>query len=307
MVDRFLNSAAGAALIPAARAFVRFTPPSTTKDHLWHRVIDPYLAWRNHRFVAQTIAGSFGGNTKDILQQYLYYFGIWEPAVTRFVRRRLKSGDGFVDVGANVGYFSLLAAQRVGYRGRVTAVEASPEVFTELQRNLRRNTVGIRAVPLAASDKAGTIRIYHGSEGNCGSSTTVEGLSGYRESTEVAAAPLSDALSQIEIASARIIKIDVEGAEAAVLSGIEAAMNDIRSDCEFLVEIHPQMLAQAGRSAQEVFDWFADRDFHPYLIENDYDASAYLWPAPTPLPQRIWHCPEWDANVVFSRIVATEL
>ena len=88
------------ALIPFARAFIRFAPPSSAKENLWQQIVEPYLAWRGHQFVASTVAGRISGNTNDIIQQYLYYFGTWEPQVTAFVLRRLQPGDGFVDVGA---------------------------------------------------------------------------------------------------------------------------------------------------------------------------------------------------------------
>jgi len=75
----------------------------------------------------------------DVVNLFLYYFGGWEPAITQVVRQALKPGDVFLDVGANVGYYTLLASRLVGDTGRVIAVDASPSVYEILSRNVSRN------------------------------------------------------------------------------------------------------------------------------------------------------------------------
>lgn len=294
------------ALIPLARTLIRFTPPSAVREHLWQRLVDPYLAWRDHRFVARTLAGRLAGTTSDILQQYLYYFGNWEPHVTAFLRRRLQPGDGFVDVGANIGYFSLLAARQVGPTGSVVGVEAAPEIFALLLANIRRNHARIRAVNLAASDQPGRLQLFAGDSGNCGTST-IAGAPGAAARSEVEAAPLDTLLTPAEAAQARLIKVDVEGAEAAVVAGMQSLLTRGRADREFLVEIHPEMLARLGRTVNDVLVPFRDVGFHAYVIENDYDASAYLWPNAPQKLHRLRDPIEHDTNVVFARVEAEEL
>src|SRR5262249_10578177 len=124
-------------LIPLIRAYVRYTPRTIDKRLFWSKVVNPHFAWQSHEFVATTVFGTrLAGNTIEILQQYVYYFGMWEPNLTRWIWERLRPGDTFIDVGANIGYFSLLAAKRVGATGRVVAIEASPKIFSALQCNL---------------------------------------------------------------------------------------------------------------------------------------------------------------------------
>ncbi len=305
-MSSILDQSWAAALIPFVRAFIRFTPPSSAKENLWQRVVDPYLAWRDHRFVAGTRAGLMAGTTSDILQQYLYYFGNWEPHVTGFIRRRLQPGDGFVDVGANIGYFSLFAARQVGPTGRVVSVEASPEIFASLAANLTRNGSNIRALNFAASDQPGRLELFAGDDGNCGSST-IAGAPGATAKFEVEAAPLDTLLAPDEIAKARLIKVDVEGAEAAVVAGMRSLLTQGRSDREFIVEIHPDRLARLGRTVDDVIKPFLDAGFHAYFIENDYDATAYLWPDEPGKLRRLCEPIEYDINVVFSRTNADEL
>ena len=295
-----------AALIPVARAFIRFAPPSSVKEELWQRWVDPYLAWRDHRFVARTAAGRISGTTSDILQQYLYYFGNWEPQVTAFLERRLHSGDGFVDVGANIGYFSLLAAQKVGPRGPVVSIEASPGIFALLTANIARNHACIRALNLAAADARGQLPLYAGDEGNCGGSTLAP-APGVTAKTLVEAAPLDEILTPEETRSARLVKIDVEGAEAAVLAGMTTLLAEARRDCEFLVEIHPELLGQLGSCAEDVLRPFRNAGYHAYVLENDYDATTYLWPRQPERLRRLREPILYDTNVVFSRADCDEL
>ena len=74
-----------------------------------------------------------------MIQRGIYFCGVWEPAITSFVRQTLQAGDVFVDIGANIGYYSCLAAKLTGSTGRVHAIEASPTICTILEENLRIN------------------------------------------------------------------------------------------------------------------------------------------------------------------------
>jgi hypothetical protein len=58
----------------------------------------------------------------DVIQNYVYLFGTWEPDLTAFMRRRLRPGDTFIDVGANIGYLSTLGSKLVGPHGVVVAI-----------------------------------------------------------------------------------------------------------------------------------------------------------------------------------------
>jgi len=93
--------------------------------------------------------------------------------------RRLAPGDAFVDVGANIGYFSLLASKLVGESGLVVAIEPSPTIFAVLESNLARNRAhNVRAVCVAASASTGMLRLFRGPDSNIGRTTVLadEGL-----------------------------------------------------------------------------------------------------------------------------------
>lgn len=286
------------ATIPLARACVRYPRPGPARDRLWRNRIEPYLAWHSHRFTARTVFGSrLAGDTQEVLQQHVYYFGVWEPNLTKWLQGRLAPGDAFVDVGANVGYFTLLGARAVGPRGSVVAIEASPSIFEALLANLARNrAANARAVNMVAAREPGTRTVYGGPASHVGLST-VNPEAGWLRESDTQAAPVPEIVGEAAWRRARIVKIDVEGAEDEVALGIAPALGLTRPDFELVVEIHPP----AGAA---LFAALGDAGFHAYALEIDYSPLSYRGSGPPPVARRIEQLPEHEVDVVFSRRAA---
>jgi FkbM family methyltransferase len=287
---------------------VRYFPSSLGKQTLWSRVIDPYLAWQPHRFVASTVFGSrLAGDARDILQQYIYYFGIWEPDLTGWISRRIRSGDTFVDVGANVGYYTLLASTLVGESGSVVAIEPSPRLFEALRDSVARNRLrNVRSVNLAVLDRSTAVSLFRGTEHHSGLTTTREER-GLDFECQVEAAPLPAILSPEETRRARLVKVDVEGAEWSVVSGMEPMLASGRDDLEVIVEIDAELLAHQGRRPQDILALFADHGFHAYRLRNDYSPESYIERDRAIPPERLREPLEGVSDVVFSRHDADRL
>lgn len=191
------------------------------------------------------------------------YFGgsVYEPETTDFFVAHLKPGDVFVDIGANHGYFTMLAAAIVGPRGRVEAFEPNPRVFAQLEAHARLNrfdaTVRLHACALADRAEAGARLYVSQVESNSGLSSLTPnpalldagGLS--EEGTVPVVVDTFDAwfatsgLSRIDL-----IKIDVEGAESRVLAGMSAALGTGRI-AALVIETTPggpadRLLVEAG-------------------------------------------------------------
>jgi FkbM family methyltransferase len=215
----------------------------------------------------------------DLIATYIWVFQEWEPDVTRFVTSRLDDGDVFIDVGANIGYYSLLAARSVGARGSVVAVEASPAMFDDLHRNALASDHGdrIRRVNKAAAAKSGTLTVFAGPRHNAGMSTTLPTRGLHVEST-VEAMPLDEILTFQEITSTRLIKIDVEGAEPDVLAGMCNLIGSMRPDAEIVVELSPQWWPDRQLRPMDVLRPFIEAGFNVYKMNNSYSAWRYLWP-----------------------------
>jgi len=223
----------------------------------------------------------------DFIQMYLWLFDIWEPDLTSFISDRLTAGDVFVDVGANIGYFSALAARRVGPAGKVVAIEASPTVFTSLSETMRLNNIEgtVRCINKAASRGKGRITVYAGPTHNIGLTTTVRAR-GFEEQSVVEALPLDELLTREEVRGARLIKIDVEGAEDEVLAGMQTVIAECRDDAEILLELSPLWCADQTKRPIDVLQPLFDAGFHAYEMDNNYWPWRYLWPCCVGRPRR---------------------
>jgi FkbM family methyltransferase len=223
----------------------------------------------------------------DAIPMCLYLFGTWEPDLAAFLRRRLRPGDAFIDVGANIGCLSALASRLVGPRGTVVAIEPSPAQIAALQETLTRNELtNVRVVGAAVSDHDHELQLFGGPIRNTGMTTTVA-RGNLREEGRVRAAPLGALVTSEELATARLVKIDVEGAEDQVLAGMVTSLDALAADAELVVELSPTWWTDPRLLPIDVLRPFLDRGFHVYLLPNDYAVTRYLWPNDVGAPQRL--------------------
>ena len=290
--------------------------------------------------------GVGGAPPPDILHEWLLYTGRWQPALTRWLCATLQPGDVFVDVGANSGYFALLAAAR---GCRVVAVEACPTTFEALRSNLALNgPLGgrVRAMQLAAGEAAGNVTLYqHRNEPLYNTTVRGAGAGGVAAATDVwsvlqksaaldaAAASAVSALAaeracwkEVKVPQAslddvlagderapRVVKIDVEGGEWAVLRGMESILRQNDAPIEIVVELSPKWLKLQSTSARALLDYMRERGFHAYALPaDDYEIARCHDAPPTapPRPRRL-HAAEAERldaaadgaqlDVIFSR------
>lgn len=273
-------------LTPLLRAYLRWAPWRLGKRWLWTHLAEP-LARRPRPFRARTAYGfRIAGNQELIMPRCIYWFGAWEPPLSEWIRQALRPGDIFVDVGANLGYFTLLAARAVAAKGAVVAVEASPDTARRLEETLAWNRVGnVRVVQAAAAADEGALPFYR-APWNDAEDSTVPG-EGKELVGEVPALPLPVLLTETELRRARVIKIDVEGGELGVLRGLLPAAESLRPDAEIALEAHAEMLAAQGSSLSELLDQLRAAGFSARELPLDFSELAHLFPEhPEPRPLR---------------------
>lgn len=235
----------------------------------------------------------------DLIQRMILHFGVWEPDVSRVIEQNLKSGDVFVDIGANIGYDTLLASHRIGRAGQVVAIEASPRSFALLQRNLALNaaSVNVRAVNIAVAEKPGRLDLYEIHDGNIGAATTLASRGGTRMAS-VEAAPLDEILTADEMQRLRLIKMDIEGSEPPILRHILDRLAIYPPTMDIVVEASPQDDAAAW---QDVFDRLGTAGFSAWAIDNEYELDWYLrWRHPMAL-RRLTAMPARQQDILFTR------
>ncbi|NGO72611.1 FkbM family methyltransferase [Streptomyces boncukensis] len=288
----------------AQRGYLRYAPPAWPgMAHLAKRV-NHELREHPHRGIARTRWGDWlAVDTTDLIQRFLYIWGTWEPHMSAWLRRTLRPGDGYVDVGANIGYFSLLAAHLVGPGGRVVAVEASPSVHRRLVRHVEYNRRdSVRTVHAAVSSKPESVEFVLASDRNMGAAGIVPYEGQAKERFTVQARPLPELLENEEIAKARVIKIDVEGAEGGVVRGLTPVLDRLRPDAEISVEVTPSRMARLGESVDDLLRTMTAHGFHAYRLHNSYAPASYPAAMEHPLPPMRWRDPVAnECDLVFSR------
>jgi FkbM family methyltransferase len=252
-----------------------------------------------YRDMETSFGGRFHCDLRDRVPAFLFCFGQWEPNITAWISRRLQPGDVFVDVGANIGYYTVLAASAVGAGGAVVAIDASPSLFAQLNRTLVANgCTQVRAVNAAVSAAPGVATVYAGPAGNAGSASLLPHWRNGRPEAEVPCYPLSQILTVAELARVRLIKIDVEGSELPILRQLIATLDLYPPNLEFLVECSTD-----GNSEEwnEILGGLKQRGFSAFAIENAYSVSWYLrWRQASP-PRRINALPPGQTDVLFTR------
>jgi len=181
----------------------------------------------------------------------------------------------------------------VGRGGSVAAVEASPTICRLLNRGVQRNHLSnVQVINAVAAADHGSQMVFLGPESHIGL-TTVRGQKYLTPEAEVRAEPLGSLVGAETLSRARLIKIDVEGAEDEVIAGLSPQLRDMDPQVEIAVEMHP------GKH-ESLYATLHEAGFHPYQLEIDYSPLRYRQ-LPDPRPRRVRDPIEGEVDVIFSR------
>ncbi len=250
---------------------LRGLPGSTSRKFHVYDMLTTALGPRE-KLVRPFFGGIMRCDVDDVIGKYIYHFGVWEPHLSTFIKSRLRPGDVFCDIGAHIGYYSLLASRAVGSSGAVVAIEAAPWTYAVLLENLRLNRAeNVRPVNIAVAAHIGTITLYRGPRHNSGLTTTVA-TRGFEPAGEVPARPLFDILTDSELASLRLVKLDVEGAEGPILTDIADRINRLPRALEIIAETSGKNDGQVDATLAR----FIAAGFELYEIPNSANPRTYL-------------------------------
>jgi len=195
---------------------------------------------------------------------------IHEPAETRCMRDHLLPGGTFVDIGANIGYHTVLGATIVGERGRVYAFEPEPVNFETLKRNIELNNLrNVVAEAKACSERAGTLDL-HIDKTNAGGHHLHDSLEA-SEAVSISAITLDDYFRDLE-GSIDLIKMDIQGYESVALRGM---LNLLGSEkrVKIITEFDAPMISAAGHSPTDFLATLQSLGYR-FTILSDYGKSA---------------------------------
>lgn len=274
-----MNGKLKTAILPSAYRFssrlLQAPVPTWSKRWYWSRVCGPYLSWRELRLPCRTQFGApMWAQPTQFVENRILFFGVWEPNITAWFMRLLKPGDVVLDVGANVGYYTLLSSKLVGSAGKVYAVKPSPSIRGRLENNLRLNHPdNVSVLPFAAWSSQGQATFHiHGKD--CGSSS-LSTLEDCAATETVDLVRLDDVLDRRDAARLRIVKLDIEGAEYHALQGLRATLA-AAPNAVVLCELNPALLSALGGSIEEVALLVGELGFRGNVVPNDYRVEAYL-------------------------------
>ncbi|QIK36799.1 FkbM family methyltransferase [Caldichromatium japonicum] len=213
----------------------------------------------------------------DIISDALAASGLWEPELTQRLLAQAQEGGLLVEVGANLGYFSLLWAQ-AHPANRVIALEPAPRNIELFRASIACNGLSGRVslLPVAAGPRLALMPFDLGPEVQTGWGGVVWDEARALSPTQVVVVPLDELLA--EIPQIAVLKIDVEGFDTLVLEGCRRLLSERRILTLYYEQNHPRMAAlgiDPGRA-------------HSLLAELGYET----WPLETSCPEVM----EWIAR-----------
>lgn len=242
---------------------------------------------------AETKYGDMLCNPTDHVSRTLVNFGVWEPTVSETIRSLLDPADVFVDVGAHMGYHTLIASKAVGPKGHVLSVEPFPENMVCLARMVRRNELlNVSIISNAISDACRLSYLFAGKCGNLGQTS-------FRAVSNMGVAAICTRMDEVVPRDLwhriRLIKIDVEGAEYQVISGMSALLQ--AGCCDFIIcEVTDEYLHEMGSSARQLVTAISDYGFVPFVTAKQ---SSMAW---QDLPSDFDYSRQVD--ILFARVAA---
>jgi FkbM family methyltransferase len=223
----------------------------------------------------------FHCDLRDHIMREVCFTGRYEPQETALLKLLLKPGMTVVDVGANWGYFSLVAAHLVGAGGRVVSVEADPRACRTLRSNVARNRLDevVTVLDMAASDRRHAVQLREyapgaSASGNYGLTSTTTVVEGGRQ-FEVSGRQLDEALDESGVDRVDLLKMDIEGAESAALAGLERRLSKGCIDT-IVLEVHPQHLRDQGSSVDDVVGRLRRYGYHSWIVDHSPSTSRLV-------------------------------
>ena len=197
----------------------------------------------------------------EYMQWWLFSYGLKSEPDFEVMRSVLRPNDHFVDVGANIGVFSMLASLKVGDEGIVYAIEALPFNQVLLEKNIALNHIrNVRLVPVALTDQDGELDLFPSTNGNLGM-TSLSSVGEKGKPVRVRARTLDSLMAEGTIAGCDVLKIDIEGAEPLALQGMQTLFAT-RPPRAVLIEVSESLLANFGAKPSDILNFFTQHGYN---------------------------------------------
>ena len=210
---------------------------------------------------AQTVIGPLWLAGEDqMITPLIQQYGYWESDLCAYFEAALRPGDTFVDIGANIGYFSIVASRCVGPEGRVYAVEPGERSRRLLQANLwRHGCRNVTVLPVAGYTETGHVQFETNPDGGSG-----DWVNPFDIKPHATLVP-SLALDEVIPGPVHALKSDAQGADHLVLKGMAAALA-ASPDPRMVVEFLPTLPNLYGDSQADVLALYRQMGFGLFFL-----------------------------------------
>lgn len=238
---------------------------------LLERVITPSQHLADKRFPDKDTVVRINGHKllvfsprNNLIGRALYQNGVWEPPVTEAIEKLTRPGMIAIDVGADIGYYTLQMSRLVGPQGRVVAFEPIPDARRRLEHNIALNGCkNIEVSEYALGNQEGTVYLedpFKKSRLNLTKSSGEEG------DIKVSIKRMDDLAEQMNLPSVDIVKMDIEGAEHEALLGMESILK--KHHPILIVEVHNRFLPLFGTTAKDLLNWLKSLNYQITPVDS---------------------------------------
>jgi len=252
-------------------------------DGAWADVQPRYRSYFDYQLQALVTAdlSEWGGRS-------CFYWGrFYDVAHQALLRRFLRNGDTYIDIGANLGFQTLFARNLVGPQGTIISFEPNPTTYALLTSHIGINRVwNCRTFNMALGDQPGEAALNL-TENHSGTATLRQDVSAIRSVT-VPVMRGDDVLGPMTLAGRVVLKIDVEGFELKVLRGLRQTLERVSMAS---VEITPEWISQQGGTAEDLYRLMRDLGFLPYIAQPEwrfglFESDLRIIPATGIIPEQ---------------------
>lgn len=190
---------------------------------------------------------------EDWIQQQIYFLGDYEKSEIDYLYQHLKPGNTFIDIGANIGLFSLNASKIVGKSGNIHSFEAFSQNYLKLKNNIEDNhfeNVNIHHQAISNDNSAIEI-LYNDVNKNVGMASAF--LKNFTSKEIVGSITIDEYVSTQKIDRIDLIKIDIEGGELKALSGMSETLRNFKP--QIILEINSETLRSSNGSEEELYNF----------------------------------------------------
>lgn len=214
-------------------------------------------------------------NLADRMQRLMYIKRIYESETSNALKPLLKNARCFVDIGANVGYFSMLA-KAINPHCQVISIEPLPQNLEKLHKHKEINKFSnFEILDVCISDQPGSTEFLIPPQDECGWGRIAykDLFDGHRIVRNVET--LDRIVEKLKIKNIDLIKIDIEGFELKALHGMTKTIDDMQPS--LCIELNEVCLTDLGTSGKEILSWLKKRDYNLFFL----DRSGKLHPTET--------------------------